>query len=310
MNLLQAQQDRPVRIINFAGMDWYVRSGTGNPANNLWSDSEKSVWVDNQNRLHLKIRKVGNRWYAAEIRSVHPTTYGQHRFYVANRVDLLDRNIVAAVFIYKDNKHEMDIEFSRWKQKQAPNTQYVVQPELPENLYKFDLKLQGNFSTHIINWQKKQIEFESYFGHKIALPQAQYLINQWTYQQKSLTDDKQYRIHINLWMVDNQPPVNNQEAELIIASMDSPVSPISISGKATPLISLYPNHYYDHIFVYIHQTSADIKYKLLQNNKILEQEDIQTDYFFIDLVNKSIGKYDLQIQINKQVFRYEITKNY
>jgi hypothetical protein len=305
-------QNRPyTRIINFAGMDWYVRSGKGNPGNNLWNDDKQSVWVDNQNRLHLKIRYLNGKWYAAEIRSVHPTHYGKHIFYVANRTDLLDKNIVAAVFLYKNDRQEMDIEFSRWKHSNAPNTQYVVQPEKPTNLHKFNMVLNGNFSTHIIDWQPDNIHFESYYGHKIQLPAKDYLINHWDYNSKHLKYDNQYRIHINLWMVDNNPPSNFKEAELIIASIDTPVSPIRITGDVCTEISMYPNHYYDHIFIYNHFNNKTIRYKLIdEKNHILTQKIIRQKYFFIDLLEQPIGIYTLYLYINNKKYRYHIQKNY
>jgi len=308
--LMSAQKNKPVRIINFAGMDWYVRSGQGNPGNNLWSDTEESVWVDNQNRLHLKIKKIHGKWYAAEIRSMHPTHYGTHKFYIANRIDLLDKNLVAAVFIYKDDTHEMDIEFSRWKHDRAPNSQYVVQPEKQENVHKFDIRLNGDYSTHIIRWQPDFIAFQSYHGHYPFLPGKEYLIDNWEYNRKKLIDDNQYRIHINLWMVDNQPPSDNQEAELIIASMDSPVSPLLVTGTPSKEISFYPNHYYDHMFVYLHHFPGQASYNLYHDKKLIKNGKIDQAYFFLDFIDYPIGKYDLQISVNHKIYSYKVVKNY
>ena len=47
------------RTISFAGRKWTVKTGTGAPGPNYWSDSSSSVWVDSSG-LHLKIRKVGS----------------------------------------------------------------------------------------------------------------------------------------------------------------------------------------------------------------------------------------------------------
>ncbi len=305
---MSAQQ---TRIINFAGMEWVVRSGKGNPANNLWSDSTKSVWVDQQNRLHLKIRKINGKWYAAEVFSLRPTHYGKHIFYVANRVDLLDKNLVAAVFIYKDDLHETDIEFSRWKIENNKNSQYVVQPESKENMKRFDLKLSGDFSTHIINWQPEKISFQSYYGHYPDLPNDNFLINRWFFSQKKLINDDTYKIHINLWMADNQPPSDLKEAELIIASMDSPISAIQIEGETYPEISFYPNHYYDHIFVYYSGQFEKIQYEITdKNGKVLISKNPKTNYFFIDLVKVPIGTYKLKLVTKNKIYFYKIIKNY
>ena len=308
--LMQAQQDKGVRIINFAGMEWYVRSGQGNPGHNLWSDDQQSVWVDYENRLHLKVRKINGKWYGAEIRSLHPTRYGTHRFYVASRVDTLDPNLVAAVFIYRDDEHETDIEFSRWTFPQAPNAQYVVQPETPESQHKFHLRLNGDFSTHVIDWHPDSIRFHSWYGHFLSLPHSHFRIDDWTYQGKRLPDDNRYRIHINLWMIDNRSPSDNQEAELIIASVDTPISPLSVEGPAHPEISMYPNHYYDHMFVYLHTFRHTASYDLYRNGKLLETQKVHTPYFFLNLIDYPIGQYDFVIHLNHKDYLYQIQKRY
>lgn len=49
----------PSAIINWSGFIWEViPPHVGNPGNNHWSDSMNNVWVDGQNKLHLKITNV------------------------------------------------------------------------------------------------------------------------------------------------------------------------------------------------------------------------------------------------------------
>lgn len=55
--------------IEFAGHTWNVKSGTGGPGPNNWSNSNNSVWVDNEGKLHLKIRYINGKWVCAEIYS-------------------------------------------------------------------------------------------------------------------------------------------------------------------------------------------------------------------------------------------------
>lgn len=43
--------------LNWCGKEWWVRSGTGNPGGNHWSNSDSSVWVDENQKLHLTIQK-------------------------------------------------------------------------------------------------------------------------------------------------------------------------------------------------------------------------------------------------------------
>lgn len=56
------------RSLSFAGYQWDVKAGFGNPGANLWSNSSEDVWVDQSGRLHLSLKKKPNgRWYATEV---------------------------------------------------------------------------------------------------------------------------------------------------------------------------------------------------------------------------------------------------
>lgn len=66
------------RSIDFAGRKWIVKSGYGGPGPNNWSDSEQSVWIDENEWLHLKIREVDGTWYCSEVYTEEPTQYSIH----------------------------------------------------------------------------------------------------------------------------------------------------------------------------------------------------------------------------------------
>jgi hypothetical protein len=150
--------DNDTRIIKFAGRLWVVKSGDRRgPGPNCWSDSEQSVWVDENGWLHLRIRKENGRWYCAEVFTREYTCYGLHCFYTIGRLDNLDPNVVFAPFLYKDDRTEIDIEFTRWGEPNSQsNGQYVVQPSknrqpflvwklLREAISTLDRKLIKNF---------------------------------------------------------------------------------------------------------------------------------------------------------------------
>lgn len=309
--LITAQQNKPLRTVHFAGLDWYVRSGQGNPDDNAWQDSSKSVWVDNMNRLHLKLREINGKWYAAEVRSVQPTHYGTHRFYIANRPDLLDKNVVAGIFIYKGHNQEMDIEFSKWRQDDAPNAQFVVQPEKIGNVFRFNLKLQGDYTTHLIDWQPNHIDFESFYGHNFRSPNPNFEIARWSYQQKKLIDDHQYYIHINLWLSKNQPPNNRKDAELILTSIDTPISPITVKNETVyKAVTLYPNQSYDHLFAYVYDAKK-VSYALYNfANQLIKKSKVNKNNFEIDFSNLQKGDYKLFIQHDTKKYIYYLQKNY
>lgn len=221
--LIARPHSASARTITFAGQEWTVRSGSGGPGPNQWSDSAESVWVDAEG-VHLKIRKIKDTWHCAEVLSVLPTRYGMHRFYIASRVDLLDKNVVASPFLYKDDTHEVDIEFSRWQKTSDINAQYVVQPfYTPGNITRFEATLQGTQSTHYFDWSPGSIHFKSFQGHAPEPLKKSALIREWTYEgHNNPLEKEELRVHINLWLIGGKAPSNGQEVEFTVKNADLP----------------------------------------------------------------------------------------
>ena len=207
------------RTIQFAGYDWDVKSGYSGPGANYWSDSEESVRVDENGRLRLKIRKIGDHWYCSEVVTRGNAKFGMHRFYVGSRLDNFDPNVVFAMFLYKDDTHEIDMEFSKWGETAPPyNSQYVVQPyDNIGNMHAFQTTLEGAYTTHSINWQGSFITFKSIHGHYDEPPAPNYLIQEWTYNgADNFHEDIEAKVRINLWLKDGLGPIDESEVEVII----------------------------------------------------------------------------------------------
>lgn len=213
------------RVITFAGVEWQVKSGIGAPGGNKWSDSERSVWVDSAG-LHLKIRRVGLTWYSAEIRTAKPTRHGVHRLYVVGRIDSIDRNVVFSPFLYADDNREIDMEFSRWGDTSNPNVQHVLQPPpyvQGDNIARFSFNLKGTHSTHSIDWTSSLVTFESIHGHHPEPSDPNLLIRKFSFAGDHIPSEKEMlHMHINLWLIDGQPPSDNKELEIVIADVDLP----------------------------------------------------------------------------------------
>jgi hypothetical protein len=64
----------------------------------------------------------------AELTSTQTFGYGTYVFYTMSRVDTLDKNAVLGLFTYKDDSHEVDIEFSKWGIADLNNGWFTVQP--------------------------------------------------------------------------------------------------------------------------------------------------------------------------------------
>ena len=237
------------RTITFAGCDWNVRSGYWGPGPNHFSDSAESVWVDDQGRLPLKIRQVGATWYCAEVYSTQFTTYGEHRFLVDSRIDLLDRNIVLGLFTYSNDASEIDIEFSRWGDPNyAQVGSFTVQPwTTAGNCERFICHLDSAKSTHYFNWQPDSVTFASMHGHYLGDPPApNHYIHRWTYQGKDTPrNSNNLRTHINYWLNRGDRPLDIRTLEVIITHVVQPLSQSVPNDDQPPrqfnLLQNYPN---------------------------------------------------------------------
>lgn len=104
----------PTNTVTWSGYTWTVRDcqqTQSTPGPNYWSAG--NVWVDQNGWLHLKISNSSGNWCCAEIVSTQTFGYGTYAFYTVSRVDNFDKNVVLGLFAYKDDSHEVDIEYTK-----------------------------------------------------------------------------------------------------------------------------------------------------------------------------------------------------
>jgi len=214
----ESAADDAYRQIEFAGLDWYVRTTYGNPGGNAWNNNSSSVWVDEAG-LHLTVKKDAKGWYCTEVSALEPLGYGLYTFKLIGRTDLLDKNVVLGIFLYEDDSQEIDIEFGRWGNASADSSQYVVQPfATPGNLHRFDFAQSGTYTTHTILWEPTKITFRSYHGHGTN---SANLINEWVYtgDDNPVADDE--LLILNLWLIEGaSAPSDEQEVEFIVHDVE------------------------------------------------------------------------------------------
>lgn len=202
------------REVEFAGLDWYVRTTYGNPGGNVWNNNPSTVWVDGDG-LHLTVKKDAKGWYCTEVTALEPLGYGLYTFQLIGRTDLLDKNVVMGIFLYEDDTQEIDIEFGRWGYAEADSSQYVIQPGSTEgNLNRFDFVQGGTYTTHTILWEPTKITFRSYHGHSTD---PLNLIEEWEYtgDDNPVADDE--LLILNLWLIEGaDAPSDEQEVEFIV----------------------------------------------------------------------------------------------
>ncbi|MFZ4522576.1 MAG: FlgD immunoglobulin-like domain containing protein [Bacteroidales bacterium] len=236
------------RIISWSGFDWVVKKSITNnlipvgPGPNIFNDNDSMVWVDTQEKLHLRIAKRGNEWHCTEIISTVSQGYNRYEFDLGSRVDLLDPNIIAGIFTWDEcspyaqppNNYfrEIDFEFSKWGNSGNENSQYVVQPwSISGNINRFNMTLTGlSHSIHTFDWTSDSIVFKSSWGD---------FTHSWKYtDQASIPSPGNENVRINFWLLNGIPPSDNRNAELILNTF---VTNTAEHGHLTEQVKVFPN---------------------------------------------------------------------
>ena len=213
---------KSVRTLVFSDMLWGVKASDTPvaPGPNVYSDSPRSVWVD-ENGLHLTIKKSGGRWMASEVYTLEPTGYGTYTFTVGTPIHRYEPQVVAGFFTWDMNpelyNREIDIEFAAWGELDGTKMQYVVQPYTnKERLFVFDPLLQGSVTTHRIIWSPEGVWFSSYHGtvDPDDTSSDAMRIQNWHYPESPSEGNAHFRI--NLWLFRGTPL--HQEIQLSVTS--------------------------------------------------------------------------------------------
>jgi hypothetical protein len=217
----------------FSGYSWKIRNSPdtrSNPGQNYWSSSNENVWVDNAGYLHLKITNRNGKWYCPEIYIPQALGYGVYVFHTASPIDKLDKNVVLGLFTYKDDNHEIDIEYARWGQEGGLNSGFTVQPApyTPDNAFRFATQLTGFESTHIFSWRSDKVIFETIQGNCREVDASNEKIIQ-LWQSRVSYDADGARTIINLWLYQGLAPSDLQEVEVVITGFE--FTPLNFAGN-------------------------------------------------------------------------------
>jgi hypothetical protein len=320
------EQDRP-RIIFFSGYHWLVKEAFASPAGpgpNYFSNRIEDLWVDEIDRLHLKISQRNSNWYCTEIISDSSFGYGTYFYFLESRTDTLDINTVVGLFTWDEyaplyNYREIDVELSRWGEVGNDNAQYVVQPwHHPGNLYRFDIDLNNvdPQTTHLFEWREDEIFFQSLYGHFHRPPLKEFIIDYWNYTGSDNPPAGDENCRINFWLVNGEAPANNQDAEIILSKFefdhDFSVAIVDHSDSNVPgKLMLYPNFpnpfnssttiafelpEYSHVVIAIYSVDGKRVKTLLNDMKKAGQHSIVWD-----------GKGDNDQRMGSGIYFYTIT---
>jgi hypothetical protein len=211
---------RTGKPISFSGYNWWMKTCTGGPGPNNFSDSPDNVWTDALGRLHPKITFRSGLWYCPEVVSVNTFGYGRYVFQIDTIVGNLDKNVVLGLFTWDDScaytHRELDFEFSRWgNQADTLNAQFVVQPYNTLNhIYRWRIPENIDSSTHVFLWKQDTAQYISTSGFQLFPPFTNVLKKWSTYTNIHPTGNE--KVRMNLWLFNGAAPSNGQEVEVII----------------------------------------------------------------------------------------------
>lgn len=157
-------------------MNYTIKEGDNlGPGNNNWRKSNVII------RDEITLKRENNT--SAEV-DFDFKGYGKYSFEC--EVPNLPKNVVFGIFLYADDQHEVDIEFSKWGFWFWPNCQFVIQPNefksYINRFWTFKKKFKG-----YIDWQEDYIEFNlnnrtKRINRKIS-KEMRFMINLWSIKE-------------------------------------------------------------------------------------------------------------------------------
>jgi hypothetical protein len=216
-----------VRFLSFSGYDWWVKSPTGlaGPGPNYFSDATNNVWTDTNGWLHLRITQRLNAWQCAEIVSARTFGPGSYRFELNSPADNLNPNVTLGLFTWSDDPaftyREIDVECARWGNAADPdNSQFVVQPwDAANHLVRYRVPAGLTNSTHLFVWETNRVSFQCQTGAYSGFGNNLISANLFT-DAAAVPQSGDENVRLNLWLVQGNPPTDNNEVEVIIKSFN------------------------------------------------------------------------------------------
>lgn len=188
-----------MRTIKFCGYEWETKSAIDQkvgPGPNFFADADEALFVDEQG-LHLATCTKNDQWFSSEVVCKEPLGFGTYEFTITGDLRLFSPQVVFGAFLYEDDDHEIDIEFSG-SMVGKHKGQYVIQPgKMKGHLHIYPMP-HTTKSTHRIVWGKDSIEFTSWDGSPNEIDENK-IISKWRYEGQAIPDATKARLIFNLW---------------------------------------------------------------------------------------------------------------
>jgi hypothetical protein len=155
------------KILNFSSYEWTTSAGPIFRAGSRNFFDPANVWTDERGALHLRISGSPGKWAGAEVKLTRSLGYGTYRFQVRD-VSHLEPSAVLTLITWdgvgtESNRHELDVELSRWGYLDNTNVNYGVQPYyVPANHVAF--RVPPGPYTHSFLWEPGKATFSTVAG--------------------------------------------------------------------------------------------------------------------------------------------------
>lgn len=221
------------RTLDFSGYEWLIRRSDGpeGPGPNVFLDNRRTVWVDEEGALHLRIWNRDRAWYTAEVRLQESLGYGTYHFTTAGTLRFESPEVILGLFLYDHDApdeffREIDIEYGRFGNPAAPEAQFAVQPfDAPGNRHAFMLPGEkalepDQVMTHAFRWTAGELVFRVALGdHRdlfVLADDDPRMVSGWVLSGDAVPEPGTETVHINLWLYQGDRPA--VEHEVVIAS--------------------------------------------------------------------------------------------
>lgn len=228
--------------ITWSGYTWRV--ATSGPGSNTFGTSNGSVWIDDQNRLHLAVRNINGVWVSGEVNAINYTKYGIYTWNVSSPLFQFDKNIIGAVYTYGNDTEELDFESGIWNDSARPNGQFCNQPtwigDINASWNRYSMNITDNGQPYEIRIIYMPTFVQFYINRSDTT------LSSWNLTNATEVPTISMKSSMNCWQYRNIAPSNGLTQELILNSYNydnytTPVADFSanVTSGANPKAILF-----------------------------------------------------------------------
>jgi hypothetical protein len=169
--------------------------------------------------LHLSISEQPSEpgaWQCGEVSLAESLGYGNYSWTVSSSLQSFHESVVLGLFIYEDDAHEIDAEFSRWGNSSwaATNADFAVQPSSRSNGNALFYTVPSSATPLEVSflWSPGSVLFEAHELGRGGWHQS------WSRTGPAVPQPGSELVHMNLWLFRGQAPAGAAGAQVAISS--------------------------------------------------------------------------------------------